>query len=340
MNAITIAGGGLAGLSLGIALRRADVPVTVVEARTYPRHRVCGEFVCGVSHETLRSLGILDDFADALRHDVSAWFVGDAHLGTRALPRVALALSRHRLDAALSRRFAALGGELRTSERAGTDPRPGLVVATGRPPVRDSRWLGLKVHVTELSTEAGLEMHIGTDGYVGLCRVEDGRVNVCGLFRRPASLHGHGLALLMSCLEANGLRALARRLRDAQPDDESFCVNAGFGLGRTSVAPDELRLGDAYALIPPLTGNGMSLAFEMAALAREPLVAYARGARTWSAVLAEVNALVRRGTERRMRWSTALHPLLFTRSGRWLFARTFRLGTRPFDFLFRRLRAP
>jgi menaquinone-9 beta-reductase len=39
---IEIIGGGLAGLSLGRALARAGVPVTVYEAGNYPRHRVCG----------------------------------------------------------------------------------------------------------------------------------------------------------------------------------------------------------------------------------------------------------------------------------------------------------
>ena len=59
---ITIVGGGLAGLSLGIALRRRGVPVNLHEAGVYPRHRVCGEFISGVSQCTFDSLGIEDLF--------------------------------------------------------------------------------------------------------------------------------------------------------------------------------------------------------------------------------------------------------------------------------------
>ena len=70
---ITIMGGGLAGLSLGIALRRRDVPVTVIEAGKYPRHRVCGEFISGVSHETLESLGIEEVFEGAMAPRTVAW---------------------------------------------------------------------------------------------------------------------------------------------------------------------------------------------------------------------------------------------------------------------------
>ena len=45
MRAVTIIGGGLAGLTLGIGLRQRGVPVTISEAGDYPRHRVCGEFI-------------------------------------------------------------------------------------------------------------------------------------------------------------------------------------------------------------------------------------------------------------------------------------------------------
>ena len=64
-NPVTLVGGGIAGLSLGIGLRRAGVPVTLIEASTYPRHRVCGEFISGVSQETLKLLGVEDLLDDA-----------------------------------------------------------------------------------------------------------------------------------------------------------------------------------------------------------------------------------------------------------------------------------
>ena len=49
---LTIVGGGLAGLTLGIGLRQRGVPVTVYEAGRYPRHRVCGEFISGRGQKT------------------------------------------------------------------------------------------------------------------------------------------------------------------------------------------------------------------------------------------------------------------------------------------------
>ena len=65
----------------------------------------------------------------------------------------------------------------------------GIVRATGRraqPAENGSRWFGLKAHARNVPLTADLEMHVSPRGYVGLCRVDGGVVNVCGLFRRRA----------------------------------------------------------------------------------------------------------------------------------------------------------
>src|SRR5262245_48907826 len=53
MRPITIVGGGIAGLTLGIFLRREGVPVRLWDAAGYPRHRVCGEFINGSGAELI-----------------------------------------------------------------------------------------------------------------------------------------------------------------------------------------------------------------------------------------------------------------------------------------------
>src|SRR5258706_428412 len=53
---IHIIGGGLAGLSGGVARRQKNVPVPGGEPNPYPRHKVCGEFVSGHGLEVLSAL--------------------------------------------------------------------------------------------------------------------------------------------------------------------------------------------------------------------------------------------------------------------------------------------
>jgi 2-polyprenyl-6-methoxyphenol hydroxylase-like FAD-dependent oxidoreductase len=117
---ITIVGGGLAGLSLGIALRRRGVPINLHEAGVYPRHRVCGEFISGVSQCTFDSLGIGDLFDDAKEHRSTAWFFRDRRILSTQLPG-GLGISRFALDERLSRKFRELGGLL--CERSGERPK-------------------------------------------------------------------------------------------------------------------------------------------------------------------------------------------------------------------------
>lgn len=57
MSDVIIVGGGLAGLFNAILLNRAGLQVTLIERKTYPFHRVCGEYI---SNEVIPFLTKLD----------------------------------------------------------------------------------------------------------------------------------------------------------------------------------------------------------------------------------------------------------------------------------------
>src|ERR1700733_1911674 len=106
---ITIVGGGLAGLTLGIGLRQRGVPVTVWETGKYPRHRVCGEFISGRGQAALTRLGLRDRImeAGAIPARTTAFFSARAASPVRQLAEPAWSLSRYALDDLLAKEFRA-----------------------------------------------------------------------------------------------------------------------------------------------------------------------------------------------------------------------------------------
>jgi flavin-dependent dehydrogenase len=335
---IAIIGGGLAGLSLGIALRKAGVPTRLYEAGDYPRHRVCGEFITGLDDVTIARLEIGAAFTGAGRHRSVTWFWREQAVGRNALVSPARALSRYYLDTRLAELFVAAGGELLTNTRYNPPTlEPGMVQANGRKRIGASPWMGLKLHARNLPPADDLELHLGDGAYVGLSAVEDGWINVCGLFRRRPGLRFDHDDALPAYLRASGLHALAERLKTAIIRPGSRCGVAGFMFDRRIGRGGGLRLGDACAVVPPFTGNGMAMAFASAAIAVEPLVAWARGERLWEDVTRDIDTAIRAEFRLRLASAALLHPFLLNRGGQRCLAGALRSGLLPITTLYRLL---
>lgn len=337
MREIIIAGGGLAGLSLGVALRRCGVPVIIREAASYPRHRVCGEFISGVAVEELEALGIADLFHSAPRHRRTAWFDETQLLLQRDLPDAAYGLSRHALDMALAERFGSLGGILSTGERH-TQDAEGVVWASGRMK-GNSPWMGLKAHFSGLELSADLEVHLARTAYVGLTRVENGLVNVSGLFKRERpAISGDQASPLHTAIREAGLHKLADRLQAAQMDAASLKGINHFALGWQVKRPGAVCIGDAAAMIPPFTGNGMTMAFQSAITALQPLCDWSAGTLSWSEAAERIAHAQLQRFSTRLRWARLLQTVLMHPVGRRGVTFLLGHGLLPFDRLYHKLR--
>lgn len=303
---ITILGGGLAGLSLGVALHRRGIPVILHEAIPYPRHRVCGEFISGIDDGILDELGIAQDLADAQQLSTSAWLDGNgAVLGHFTLPRPARGISRHRLDKRLADRFRDSGGDLRIGRGELPLETHGWIDCRGRRANPASGWIGLKCHFRSVELLADLEMHLGRGAYVGLSPVEENWINVCGLFPKASHQAARGAELLLSYLREYGLPALAERLENTETNPDSFQGISGLTLGeQIGTSHGACVIGDRSRLICPFTGNGMTMAMEAAHAALNPLTAYANGEASWTATRDQIEARI--GRKHRFRTSAAL----------------------------------
>jgi 2-polyprenyl-6-methoxyphenol hydroxylase-like FAD-dependent oxidoreductase len=157
---------------------------------------------------------------------------------------------------------------------------------------------------------ADLEMHISSVGYVGVNRINNGEVNVCGLFRARL---GETPDSKFELLRGKPGSPLHKRLTDAAFDETSFCSVAGLSLQPQRAAEkNECCIGDALTMIPPVTGNGMSMAFESAELAIEPLTAFSRNAMSWTEAQQTIARICDQAFARRLAWARRLQWLMFS----------------------------
>lgn len=286
---IVVLGGGPAGLAAATALVRAGRSVVVHEAGTYPRHRVCGEFLSPDATPALASIG-LAGLADRLGAPrvVAARFTasrGGRRLADRtfALGAPARGVARFDLDDALVAHARREGVEVRERSRADVlpDGAEAVVVATGRLARAGDHarpddagdgagvnWVGVKRHVRGIALPGVTEVHAVRGAYAGLvevvCRGER-IVNVCALARADAweraGRDPDGLWRLLAS-ESPDFAALWRK---AVPVEGSEAAVAGFGFSSRGalVAGRALAVGDAAVLTSPFSGAGQSAALAM-----------------------------------------------------------------------------
>lgn len=340
---IKIAGGGVAGLTLGIGLRKAGVPVELHEAANYPRHRVCGEFFSGSGFLALQQFGLLDKLckAGARTARTVSFHTPHGSSTSQALPSPALCVSRFLLDNFLAEEFQRLGGTLRRNDRwTSSFEQEGVVRATGRrTKVKPEELvLGFKVHAEHLPLVSDLEMHFSSRAYFGLCEIEHGRVNVCGLFRIAPNERELARSHEQIFFHFAG-PALKERLCAARFDETSFCAIAGLPLRPQILStPLEWPVGDAVAMIPPITGNGMSMAAESALLSVPLLTSYARRELEWSAALSAITRTYHDEFRSRLRWAGQLQSLLFSQSMQSLLLRGIQLIPPLLPYFFHKTR--
>lgn len=330
----------MAGLALGLLLRERNVPVTLHEAGDYPRHRVCGEFISGKGAALCKAW--LPQSAKVLELSSIRFLTRRRCSPVFALPKSALAISRYDLDSMLARNFEGVGGRLKTRSRLQNHFDDEAVVrATGRriSSNRSGRWVGVKFHAKNLTLSADLELHFSKGAYFGLSRLPDGITNVCGLMRSdslPRNLGQEHVSIIAARLHSVTQAAFAH----TQMVENSFCSVSGISLKpETAQSSRECRIGDSISMIAPLTGNGMSMAFESALIAADALVQYSKGERDWETARKTISQMCDGQFTPRLRAAWFLQNCVMHSAGQMLLLSSLRTAPGLFPWLFHRTRS-
>ena len=294
---VTIIGGGLAGLITSIHLARKGVRCKLIEKRSYPFHRVCGEYI---SNEVLPYLSLLEAYPAELSPSRITRFQLTSTNGKSAylpLDLGGFGISRYRFDQFLFQIATRLGVEV-SLEREVTQVafREGCFAITTDQDVWEadvvigsfgkrsrldmhltrsfvqqrSPYLGVKYHIRLHDFPDNLiALHNFKDGYCGISRVEDNTVNLCYLTHREnVRVHGSIRSMEEAVLFKNPfIQDIFQRAEFLFEKPET--INEISFETKSPVEQHILMAGDAAGMITPLCGNGMAMAIHSAKLVSE-----------------------------------------------------------------------
>jgi len=309
MYDVTITGGGLAGLALSIQLARNGYRVALFEKETYPYHKVCGEYISLESWNFLEDLGLpLSDWnLPIIRRLVMSSPNGQTL--EHELPLGGFGISRYKIDAALADIARSSGVDLfesvkvtdivfrqsqfETQTSAGTFYSAVACGTFGKRSNLDIRWqrnfirkrsdrlnnyVGVKYHVKGDFPADLIGLHHFPNGYCGVSNVEDGKCCLCYM-TTAENLR----------ISGNSIPEMEKRILRQNPHLEQLfssmqplfaqpvTISQISFEKRTQVEGHILLIGDAAGMIPPLSGNGMSMALHGSKIASHCINAFLKG---------------------------------------------------------------
>ncbi|MFD7881413.1 NAD(P)/FAD-dependent oxidoreductase [Streptomyces bauhiniae] len=269
---VLVAGGGPAGLAAAVHARLAGLTAVVVEPRTAPVDKACGEGVMPGGVASLRALGV-EPAGRELRGIRYVDGVRRAEAPFRDRP--GLGVRRTTLHHALHERALGLGVRIVPGKVGEVGQTPDSVTAAGitarwliaadglHSPVRRHLGLelpggtrgryGLRRHYRVPAWTDFVEVHWSSQGEAYVTPVADGLVGVAVLSRARRGYDEH-LA---------GFPALTAALRGA-PATEVRGAGPLLQRVRRRVAGRVLLVGDAAGYVDALTGEGIALALATA----------------------------------------------------------------------------
>ena len=300
-NSIVIVGGGLAGLTAAIHLSKLGYSVTLIEKNSYPKHKVCGEYV---SNEVLPYLNWLDVNPSVLnpsKIDQLHFSIDNGTSVQTKLPLGGFGISRYGLDyflyqKALENRcvfiqetVTAINFEqnifsvvLASNQIIKSDfvlgafgKRSNLDQKLERNFIqKKSPWLAVKAHYKVDYPNDLVGLHHFKGGYCGVSKVEDNIVNVCYLADyKTFSKHKNIEMYESNVISKNPF--LKEIFEKASPIFEKPLTISQISFEKKNpVEQHIIMIGDSAGLIHPLCGNGMAMAIHSAKIASELIDEY------------------------------------------------------------------
>lgn len=301
---VIIVGGGLAGLTSAIHISKLNFKVLLIEKNTYPKHKVCGEYV---SNEILPHL----DFLGFNPFKYGAKSISKFQLTTHnnksieaQLPLGGFGISRYEFDFQLYQLALNVGVEVlhdivntikfeSDTFQIETKSNPILtskivIGAYGKRSNLDvqlqrafikkkSSYLGVKIHVSGEFPEDKVALHNFKGGYCGVSKVENNHINLCYITNYKAFKNHKDINTFNKEVVFKN-EALKTIFKNSKPQFEKPLTISQISFETKSPVENHIMMcGDTAGMIHPLCGNGMGMAIRSSQLASELIIDYLQG---------------------------------------------------------------
>lgn len=288
---VLIVGGGLAGLTSAIHLAKENINVVLIEKNTYPKHKVCGEYVSNEVFSYLESLGVHPYNHQAKKIEKFQFSSLSGNTLDITLPLGGFGISRYALDEIMVKRAIALGVAIIQATVADIlfkdnhfqvitndhqeyiadyvigahGKRSNLDSTLSRKFIKKkSAWLGVKAHYKSDFPDDLVALHNFNGGYCGLSKVETGNVNACYLadyksFKAYKNIEEYQQKVLYKN------KALKSFFENSQITFQAPVAISQISFDKKEPVLNHIfMVGDSAGLIHPLCGNGMAMAIHSA----------------------------------------------------------------------------
>ncbi len=288
-----IVGGGVAGLSAANQLVDAGLTPLVIDASSYPSHRVCGEFFSPECLPILQRWNI--PMSESIKY--CRFFQGSNKMEF-SLPTQSGCCSRFKFDERLLDRAKSKGARILTETKVLSLQLPKhtdspyeillsngnkvaarhLMIGTGKIPNRVTiqetplKYIGLKAHFEGIHLENALEMHCFEGGYLGLSKIDERTTNIACLVKKEAVANGTPLEMFMDELrKKNYMSSFNERMMNARLIFPQWLIGQvpEFGIRKNPSWERVFWIGDAAGSIPPLCGEGLAIAITSGCMAAD-----------------------------------------------------------------------
>ncbi|PWA08956.1 NAD(P)/FAD-dependent oxidoreductase [Flavobacterium laiguense] len=303
-RAITIIGGGLAGLTAAIHLSKIGLKVVLIEKNEYPKHKVCGEYI---SNEVVPYF----DWLSLAISELKPTSITKLHFSTVNgksiycdLPLGGFGISRFALDAFLYKKAVENGCEvIQDNVESIIFENNNFTISTSNNRVlnseivigafgkrstidlklnrnfiqRKSHWLAVKAHYSGDFPNDLVGLHNFEGGYCGVSKVENNAVNICYLASYETFKNYKNIEEYQNQVVAKNPHLELILKNSKLLFDKPLTISQISFDKKETVENHILMIGDTAGLIHPLCGNGMAMAIHSAQIISQLIIKYYKG---------------------------------------------------------------